>query len=269
MSKKFDKRVKAIVRQELEEETEAKHAICEYADVLMKRTIPSGFVTNGTGSFFKLLPEIAQSTDAAGRAYNTRIGNEIILKSTTLTAAISHAAYAVNANTDIANNKLAFRVMILRAKSMNDVEILFNTNMPTDELIRFGNQQLDLSGNPIAGTGAFGGYTLDAFRAINRDTFSVKYDKIFYVNAPTMTPATNPAGSSAFSAVPSSNRIVKHKISYGKNGLKLKFGNQDDVEANNYPYFMVCGYSSMSSQNRPDDDQVRMTLSCVSEYTDS
>ena len=72
-SKRFEKSVKSIVLKELEQELEEKHAIAEYQNIAIDRTIPSGIVLNSdnaaaTGNFYKILPEIEQSaTGEAGR----------------------------------------------------------------------------------------------------------------------------------------------------------------------------------------------------------
>ncbi len=259
-SKRFEKSVKTIVRKELNEEIEEKHAITEYVDVFCKRAIPSGTVLNGQGNFFKILPEIDQSvTGEAGRAYNTRIGNEINLKEIDIKGHISYANSNA-AQTVYQNGKLAVRVMILRAKAINDQELLFD-EMPTDTLIRFGSQ----GAGTANGVGSFGGFSLDAFRDLNRDTFAVRYDKIIYLDAPVILPgATQPD----VTVVPSRSRLFSHKLKFGQNGLKLKYSAQADVNPNNFPYFMVVGYSSMSSGSPPDDNLVRATISCVGTYTD-
>lgn len=260
-NKSMEKKVKTIVRDQLSKEIEEKHAITEYADVFVNRSIPSGVVVNGAGNFFKILPEIDQSvTGEAGRAYNTRIGNEICLKSIDLTGHISYA----NSNTsqiNYANGKLAVRVMILRAKAVDDQELLFD-NMPTDTLIRFGNQG---AGAPN-GTGSFGGFSLDAFRSLNRDTFSVRYDKVIYLDAPVILPGSTQPD---ITVIPSRSRLFKHKLTFGKNGLKLKYSAQADVNPNNFPYFLCIGYSSMSGTTQPDNQLVRCTMSCVGTYTDA
>ncbi len=259
--KQFDKKVKEIVTDMMAEEIEDKHAITEYADVFINRAIPSGVVTNAGGNFFKILPEIDQSTTGeAGRAYNTRIGNEITLKSIDLKGHISYA----NSNTGqnvYQNGKLAVRVMILRAKAINDQELLFD-EMPTDTLIRFGSQA---AGTPN-GAGSFGGFSLDAFRDLNRDTFSVRYDKVVYLDAPVILPGSTQPD---VTVIPSRSRLFEHKLTFGKNGLKLKYSVQADTNPNNFPYFMVMGYSSMSSGTIPDDNLVRVTMSCVGNYTDA
>nr|AGA18270.1 hypothetical protein [uncultured marine virus] len=260
-SKNFKQKVKDIVLDELKNEIEEKHAITEYESIYLNRDIPAGVVLNGQGNFFKILPEIDQSvTGEAGRAYNTRIGNEINLKEIDIHGVISYA----NSNTaqiDYENAKLAVRVMILRAKEVSDQELLFD-NMPTDTLLRFGNQSATAGSGPTN----FSGYPLDSFRDINRDTFSVRYDKVFYLDSPVILPGTTQPD---ITVVPSKTRMFRHKLTFGKNGLKLKYSTQTDVNPNNFPYFMVVGYTSVSSTGRPANQLVRMTLSSVGTYTDA
>ncbi len=258
----LDKKVKDIVRKEMSEEIEEKHAITDYSAISIKREIPSGVVFNGQGNFFKILPEIDQSvTGEAGRSYNTRIGNEINLKSIKIHGALNYANSNA-AQTVYENAKIALRVMILRAKEVNDTELLFD-NMPSDTLLRFGFQGATGANGPRA----FTGQPLDPWREINRDTFSVRYDKVHYLDAPVILPGTT--GQPDITVVPSKSKIFEHKLTFGKNGLKLKYSAQADVNPNNFPYFMAVGYSTMSGASRPDDDLVTMTLSCVGTYTDA
>ncbi len=265
-TKSSDAVKRAQIKSVLNGMIEKKHAITEYADVFVNRAIPSGVVLNSgvagaTGNFFKILPEIDQSvTGEAGRAYNTRIGNEITLKEIDIRGHISYANSNA-AQTVYQNGKLAVRVMILRAKEVSDQSLLF-ANMPTDELIRFGNQ----AAGSANGVGSFGGFSLDSFRDINRDVFSVRHDEVIYLDAPVILPGgTQPD----VTVVPSASKLFNHKLRFGANGLKLKYGQQSDVNPNNFPYFMVIGYSSMSSGTQPDNDLVRATISCVGTYTDA
>ena len=237
-SKRFEKKVQEIVHKELAEEIEEKHAICEYSNIAVNRAIPSGVVLNAgelgaTGNFYKILPEIDQSpTGDAGRAYNTRIGNEITLKEIDLHGYLSHQDDATQ-DISLPNSRLAVRVMILRAKEINDGEVLFD-NMPTDTLIRFGN--FDANGGN--GPANFGGFALDPFRDINRDTFSVRYDKVFQVNAPVVITGLS---STTAGVIPSTTKVFRHKLRFGKRGLKLKYSAQTDLEPNNFPYFLRVG----------------------------
>ncbi len=252
--------IKTIVREQLDDELEQKHGITDYGAVSIKSVIPSGVVLNGQGNFFKILPEIQQSTTGnAGAAYNERIGNNINLKEIDIHGYLSYNGVFAS-QTDLENAKLAVRVMILRAKEANDSELLFD-NMPTDTLLRFGTQ----SGS-AAGATEYDGFLLASFRDINRDTFAVKYDKVHYLNASVFSPGTSGVD---LSVAPSSLKLFRHKLRFGKNGLKLQYSTQADVNPNNFPYFMVIGYSSMSGATKPDDNLVSCTLSCIGKYTDA
>lgn len=256
---------KADIKQVLNAMLEKKQAITEYPDVLIKPSIPSGAVSNGTGNFFKILPQIDQSVSGeAGMAYNTRIGNEVTLRSLDITGMLSYNG-GITTQANLKDSKLAVRVMILRAKDINDTAVLFD-NMPTGVLLRYGNQ---IGGGTSAGVGSYGGFSLDAFRQINRDMFSVRYDEVFELDSPAKFPGTNVAGDSAYGVSPSSTRLFKHKLLFGQNGLKLKYSNITDNQANNFPYFMVIGYSSMASSAQPSNDLVRCTMSFAGRYTDS
>ncbi len=258
-SKRFEKSVKAIVQEELKDELEEKYAITDYGAINIKSEIPSGVVLNGQGNFFQILPEITQSTTTTS-AYNQRVGNEINLKEIDIQGYLSYnGAYQDQLNFE--NAKLAVRVMILRAKEISDGEVLFN-NMLTNTLLRFGGQT---SGG---GTTSFDGFPLSSFRDINRDTFAVRYDKVHYLNAPVVLPGSASTGGVDIGVVPSSNKIMRHKLKFGK-GLKLCFSNAGDTQPNNFPYFMVIGYSSMSGATDPTDNLVRCSFSCVGTYTDA
>jgi len=261
---------KSEIRKVLSSMLEKKHAITDYPNVIIRGNIPSGVVLNAipgsnNNSFFRILPEIDQSvTGEAGKAYNTRVGNEVTLRSLDIKGMLSYNGDTVQ-DIDLKNAKLAVRVMILRAKEISDTDILFD-NMPTDELIISGQQ---VGGGTTAGPTAFNGFGVDAFRPINRDVFSVKYDQVHYLDAPVSIPGNNLQGDSAFSVVPSAAKLFSHRMTFGEGGLKLKYSSSSDNMANNFPYFMVIGYQSMSATASADVNLVRTSFSCHSTYTDS
>lgn len=252
--------VKEIVRKAIADETEMKYAIAGFDNVAIKAAIPHGLVTSGTGNFFRLMPDVYQSTTGgAGNAYNERIGNEISLKEMDIQGFLNYAPAAVT-GVDYKNAKLAVRVMILRAKAATDPALIFDS-MPTDALIRFGNNTTG-----VAGPTSFDGFPLDSFRDLNTDVFTVNYDKVHYLDAPTTLAGTT---SVTISAQPTSLKIFRHKIKFGKNGLKLYYSKANDRQPNNNPYFMVIGYSSLTQGVVPDNDIVRATFNITSSYTDS
>lgn len=247
------------IKKILNSMVEKKHAIVGYESVPLQTAIPSGVVFNGGGNFFKLMPQIAQSEiGEAGKAYNQRIGNEITLHELDINGYLS---YAANRALTFSNSKLAVRMMILRAKDINDQSLLFD-NMPTDQLLRFGSFS-SLSGS---GTTRFDGDALDSFRDINRDLFSVKYDKVHYLSCDTViTGATQVTTTYR----PSGLVMFRHKMKFGESGLKLKYSSISDVEANNFPYFMVIGVSSVADGIVPADNLVDCTMQCVGTFSDA
>ena len=256
----FDARVKDIVQEELKDELEEKQCITEYSNVPILPDIPSGVVLNGQGNFFKLMPQILQSTTgAAGSAYNERVGNEIRLKELDINGFLNFGPATIS-GLDYKNSKIAVRVMILRAKEINDQALLFD-NMPTDTLIRLGSQTGG-TGGPVP----FSGLPLDSFRDINRDTFSVKLDKVVYLNAPALITGVT---SVTTSNVPSGLKMFRHKMRFGKKGLKLTYSASSDREANNFPYFMVIGYTSMAQNQVPDNNLIQATFQMSGKYTDA
>jgi len=257
--KNFDKSVKDIVRKELSEELEEKQAIVEYSAVPLLSAIPMGAVINGGGNFFKLMPEISQSTaGGAGKAYNERVGNEIRLKSINIDGFLT---FASNRTLNLTNSKLAVRVMILRSKEINDQELLFD-NMPTDTLLRNG----DFSSSGLAGPTNFTGVPLDSIRDLNRDTFAVRYDTVHSLNANTALSGTT---SVTTTYTPSGLKMFQHKLTFGKNGLKLKYSSNADKQPNNMPYFCVIGISSMADNAVPSNNIVEATFQMTSRYTDA
>lgn len=257
----LQKQINEAIDKKLDHEIEVKYGLKDDADKILAKSIASGNVA-GNANFFRMMPNIHQSGNVpAGTAevgqYNQRIGNEIVLKKLKIHGYLSYnQSYA--SQTDLENAKLAVRVMILRAKNISDVQELF-AQMPTDTLIRFGTDSTN-------GVSHYGGFALDSYREINRNTFAVRYDKVHYVNAPVLFPGTT---GPDVTFVPSGLKIINEELTFGKNGLKLKFEKNTDLQPNNMPYFMVIGYSSMSSSNTPDDNLIRASFSFVSEYTDA
>ena len=257
-TKRFEKNVKEIVQKELAEEIEEKIAIVEYPNQIPQRAIPSGNVAGST-NFYKLLPSINQSTTGdAGAKYNMRVGNEIRLKSIDIDGFLNYRYPEVDVAFGYQDAKIAVRIMIVRAKQFNDTSKAF-ADMPTDVLIRNSSA---LSAN----VGPYGGFTMDSFRDINRDAFAVRYDKVHYLNAPVEVSGTS---SPALSFIPSGLKLFKHRLTFGNKGLKLTFSNQTDTEAENFPYFLIVGYSSMVNASVPSNNLVDLSLTCLAKYTDA
>ncbi|WP_445772256.1 hypothetical protein, partial [Rheinheimera sp.] len=163
-SKRFEKSVKAIVREELKEELEEKVAVMGFNDVdIATPSIPNGNVA-ASSNVVKLFPAITQGTGQ----YNERVGNEIRLKHLDLKMLINYGLADLSTSLN-ENAALGIRVMILRQKDQNSA-------LGAVEDFQ-GNKLLENGLTPAtAGPAQFTGQTFNLVQKINREQFSVRYD---------------------------------------------------------------------------------------------
>lgn len=250
-SKRFEKNVKAIVREELQEESENKVAVVGLTDTTIDTpAIPNGDVAS-SANFIKLMPLIQQGTGQ----YNKRVGNEIRLKSLDIKMLLN--VVLANASTDtLADAGVGVRVMILRQKDQNS-----QLGVISD----FQGNKLTEQGSVLApGPGQFTGDTWNLVQKINREQFAVRYDKVFYLDSPYKQ---NTGGSAV--QFPTKTKIMKHTMRFGKQGLKLTFGDGASENPTNFPYIMVVGYASTTSSQTPSSGLVRYSYSANANYTDA
>lgn len=252
-SKRFEKSVKAIVRDELQEELEDKVAVIGMTDVdLDTAAIPNGNVA-ASSNIVRIFPLISQGDSQ----YNERIGNEIRLKHLDIKMLINYGL----ANLSTSNNEdtsLGVRVMILRQK---------DENASTGAVENFqGNKLLEnglASGSPAPFTGA----TFNLLQKINREQFSVRYDKVHYIDA---TYRYSGGGTNVTqSFFPPKSKIISKRLTFGKNGLKLTYGDGASTNPTNFPYLMVIGVASTVSTSVPSNNLLRYSYSANATYTDA
>ncbi len=257
-SKRFQKSVKAIVREELKEEIEEKKALISYDNKTLNANIPSGDVQSSF-NYMRLLGPIEQisyqqtSQDQGG--YNIRVGDEIMLKHVDIEGFVSMNDLTLAQQQ---NCRVGVRVMILKQRDEN-TDVGFVSNSHANMLLMNG----ELS---IPGPGQFSGRPLNVIQAINRDLYAVRYDKTFYL-AQSLDgdgQATNNGGPTKPTL-----RFFKHKLTFGKRGLKLKYSDGNSNTPNNFPYVMVVGYSNLVDSNVATNGQVNITMNSVATYTDS
>lgn len=257
-SKRFERAVKAIVHQEIDEAQEDKTAYVEYNRIILNRDVPTGSVSSGT-NVMKILPFITQGDSQ----FNERIGSSLRLKEIDIRGFLEYDLNNASDNLP-ANKKLAVRVMILKCKEFSAVDKAF-ANLPTNKLLIGGSADVkpfDGLGANDAGTGP-----LDPFRHINRNVFSVRYDKVHYMNAPVLDPGLTDVN---VVSNPSSLKMFQTKLTFGKQGLKLKYADDSDAEANNFPYFLAIGYGSMSNALvSPSNGAIHATITCRARYEDA
>ncbi len=257
-SKRFQKSVKAIVREELKEEIEEKQALISYDNKTLNANIPSGDVQSST-NYMRLLGPIDQiafsqtSQDQGG--YNMRIGDEIMLKHLDIEGFVSMNDLTLAQQQ---NCRIGVRVMILKQRDEN-TDVGFVSNSHANKLLMNGELA-------VPGPGSFTGRPLNSIQAINRDLYAVRYDKTFY-----LAQSVDGDGSATSNQGPvkPTLKFFKHKMTFGKRGLKLKYSDGNSDTPNNFPYVMVVGYTNLVDSQVATNSQVNITMNSVATYTDS
>lgn len=253
----FDKRVKDIVIDELKVELEEKHALIGGDTTnLPSPSIPAGNVS-ANANFIKLFPTIAQGDGQ----YNNRQGNEIRLKWLDISCLIAwNRQYDTgNDRLDFKDDHLGIRIMILKQKDNNDF---------MGALENFQGTKLLENGNiAVPGPSDFNGRTINLFQKINREQFTVRYDKVHYLDR---AKAINPTIATNFATLRAPRPAhFKHRLTFGKRGLKLTFGDAASLTPTDFPYFMVMGYVSTTDLNAPNNSLLNYTYSSNAAYTDA
>ncbi len=256
----FESRVKEIVHNETKDDFELKKSVIAYDNNTLNANIPSGDVTSSM-NYMRLLGPITQvsygqvSTDQGG--YNMRIGDEITLKHVDIKGFVSFNDLTINQQV---NTRVGVRVMILKQKDENS-DVGFVTNSHADKMLEQG-----LTATP--GPSAFTGKPLNAIQSINRELYTVRYDKTFYLSQPlqftTGTDVRRNAGNTEHTL-----RFFQHKLKFGKKGLKLKFTDGNSEHANNFPYVMVIGYSNLVDNSAAQNGSINVSMSSTASYTDA
>lgn len=217
---------------------------------------PNGALSN----YYYLLPAIAQSTTGqAGRKYNTRIGNEITLKSIHLKGIVNYSqSFATNVLPQ--NKKIMVRFMVLSQKRAGS----FTTSLQNISSRLLTNA----IGTPFENTSSYSGVALDAIRGINRDVFTVHYEKDIYLEAPVIEPGTTDVD---VGIVASSIKFIDKKFYYGgKSGQKLTFANSSAQVPENFAPFICLGYASMSDPLVPPSaGLVNFTYNATAQFSDA
>lgn len=257
-SKNFQKQVRSIVQKELTQELEEKTAVIGADATSITSNIPSGNVS-ASPNFVRLLPFITQANSA--KQYNGRVGNEIRLKNLNIKLLLQFPGPA----TLITNEaSLGVRVMILKQKDTNDATAAIENFQ--------GNKLLENGEITVPGPSSFAGDTINLFQKINRDQFSVRYDKTFYMDRP----RSESRGSAPNAEFNERNYIstpkpvfINKTLTFGKRGLKLTFGDSASDSPTNFPYFMVLGYSSTLQVIPISNNQMEYTYTANAKYTDA
>ena len=252
-NKRFVKNVKAIVRDELQEELENKVGVIGLNDVdLPTSAIPDGNLA-ANANIVRILPLISQGDGQ----YNERIGNEIRLKHLDIKMLINYGLANLSTNNN-EDTSLGVRVMILRQK---------DANASASAVQNFQGNKLLENGLASGAPAAFSGATFNLLQKINREQFSVRYDKVHYIDAAYRYSGGGTTVTQSF--FPPKSKVISKRLTFGKNGLKLTYGNGASTDPTNFPYFMVLGVASTVSTSVPSNNLLRYSYSANASYTDA
>lgn len=253
-SARFQKNVKEIVRKELQQELEEKCGVIGISDVnVATSAIPNGNVAAST-NFVRIMPIISQGDGE----YNERIGNEIRLKYIDIKLLINYALQNLSTNVN-EDTSVGVRVMILRQKDQNS---------STGAVEDFQGNKLLENGFATAGPAPFTGATFNLLQQINRNQFSVRYDKVHYLDATFRYSGTG-ASTVTQSFFPPKSKVISKRLTFGKNGLKLTYGDGASQNPTNFPYFLVMGVASTVSNAVPSNNLLRYSYSANAAFTDA
>lgn len=277
LSKSQKSEVKDLIQDEIMEEVEMKYGIVEsVTQVPSSPSIPVGDLsllsasqrpfsllnlagvpgTQSASNYFDILPNIGQSISGqAGSKYNTRIGNQINLKSIDVKGWVNYTLPEIT-ETDFKDHKIAVRLMILSQKRNNAV---------TESYKNMSGALLRNSNNGLENVNAFDAFPLDLRRPINRDVYTVHHDEIIYLTVPVTLVGTT---SVEMSAIPSALKFFEKRLTFGKNGKKLVYSNRSANSPENFGMFGVLGYTSCTQNAIPSGGTVSMTYTAEASYTD-
>jgi len=255
-SARFAKQVKNIVRKELKHEIGTKTAVIGTNETALDSIgLGTGDMTTSS-NFVKLLPLISQGNSE----YNSRVGNEILLKSLNLKMLLRFreaAGSVTNNNPDYVSSRIGVRVMILRQK---------NSNSELDTVSNFqGDKLLENGAITTAGPAAFSGNTFNLLQKINTDQFTVKMDKVIYMSRPY---DWHPESSAhTFNTYPEP-KVVEKTLNFGR-GLKLRFTEDDGENPVNFPYMMCIGMASTVTASVTPGPCIEYAYTANATYTDA
>lgn len=244
--------VKDIVREEMKETQEEKIAVIGEANTTVDTpNIPSGDVS-ASSNFVRLFPNISQGTGQ----YNRRVGNEIRLRELSIEMLLSYATQTGQNN--YRDQAIGVRVMILRQKDNNDYNG-FVEDAQTSKLLENGSIV-------SPGPSNFSGTTINLCQKINREQFSVKYDKVHYMER--AREFSSDSTTRQF-YTPPRPKFVKKRLTFGKKGLKLTFGDSSSESPTGFPYLLVIGYASSIDSGSASNNLIEYTYSAKAKFTDA
>lgn len=235
-----DKHLKELIRSEINIGRELKVAT-------LKQTIyPVVGTVSSDVDLHQIMPLIYP-----GLGDNQRTGGEVILKKLRIEQIVT-ADFSTGTGSRVSTYLI--RDLILRDRAQSGSLLLADdTNFDYNNILEITS--------PISGTLA------SYLSPINRNAYAVRQDDRFKVNMSVNAPAW-PTGSPLPQGVHSS---VK-ELTFGKNGLKLNFSNNDPLNgtSENFPYFkIVCGAPAQNPVTENIETNVNFQTVCTAYFTDA
>jgi len=207
-TKSFAQKVQRIISKNIETKTV----------VFNSNTTAYNAPLNAAGDCLRLLPDVGNSVNMIGK-----IGNEIRMQSLNLRGVLTLGLKQTTDN----NVRIGVRISIIRSKRHND------WNLAATDFGNTAGSRL-LEGGLTTNLGTVPQFTTP----INRDYYSVVYDKRFY-----MSQSLQAVGTTMASTV-YTTKFVNIKIPYSRRTLKFDENNSGNQPVN-YPYFMLINYCKL------------------------
>lgn len=236
-----EKAMKELIRQEVSEGRELKTAV-------LKRDIyPVVGLVSTDADIHPLMPFVYP-----GLGDNQRTGGQILLKKLRIEQVVT-GDFSIGTGSRVST--WLIRDLILRDRSQSaSILLADDTNFDYNNLLEVTS--------PITGTLA------SYLSPVNRNGYAVRQDDRFKINMSVNSPAW-PTGS----PLPQGVHTSVKEITFGKNGLKLNYSDNDVLNGTpeNFPYFkIVCGCAAQNPQELPGiETNVQFQTVLTAYYTDA
>lgn len=205
----FAKKVKAVISKQ------AEHKFVSFDSGL----IPFNSGINAQNDVVQIIPASTQGIDAG-----SRIGNEITLKKFNIKG---HYLLSTANNAVSSSCRIGVRMMVLQAKRYNsfyDANISYGNHLP--DMIR--------TGDAVRG---FTGLISDLYLPLNREVYTVLYDKVQYVTMEVILSSTG--------ATSTRDTVRLFNINLKVLNKKLRYEDSLSNYPQNWGPFMCIGYAKM------------------------
>lgn len=189
---------------------------------------------DSVGDLIQVLPGISQ-----GVAENQRIGNQIRAKNLNIKGYLKLDVNDINDSTKLPN--IVARMMVVTMKNAQNFTDAQGASPKIGTLLKKGGT-----------TVAFSGLLSDIYAPLNRDVFTVHYDKRFYLNQSYVN-ATGPSPPSTIISQDVKNTVKFFNINIKCKNRLLRYDEDvsGDILPSNFGPFLLLGYSYLDGSS-PD-----------------